>query len=313
MKMLQPEHLSCHLDDEQLQTPVETCPFCGSRSRPQVGIVQREPDVYLLKCDRCHASSVSRLPIPEALDRYYNQFFYEQNYSSSHQHQVTFDNTGKFGRHIASVFRSCSGDETIRILDYGGGDGTLALRTAEVLLKKGLKEVAITIVDYGENLVTGSNSAISLQKHSTLEPIKNNMYHLIIASAVLEHLPDPGSILDRLLDLVAPGGLLYARTPDDVPFMKLFTLLGLRWNFVFPAHLHSLGQDFWEYYFRSGTFRSDFSVVLSRPALVETSFRDHFVKTLAAYVFKTPWYLLGQRYNLIGGWEIFSRKQVHSY
>jgi SAM-dependent methyltransferase len=53
---------------------------------------------------------------------------------------------------------------------------------------------------------------------------------------VIEHLPDPGAVLDRLARLLAPGGVVWIATPDAGS--RVARLLGRRWWSVIPTHLH---------------------------------------------------------------------------
>jgi hypothetical protein len=66
-----------------------------------------------------------------------------------------------------------------------------------------------------------------------------------------------------------------------------------------------MGQEFWERL--PDTLRGEvgkLDVVSSRPSIVETCFRQDAVRTVAAYLLKAPWYVLGRRYKLVGGWEV---------
>jgi hypothetical protein len=81
-------------------------------------------------------------------------------------------------------------------------------------------------------------------------------------------------------------------------------------DLAYPGHVYDLGASFWNRVCE--TFRIDARIVASQPAIVETEFRTHFFRTLAAYVAKFPAQLeLGIRqgnadmfWNLVGGWEI---------
>jgi SAM-dependent methyltransferase len=53
---------------------------------------------------------------------------------------------------------------------------------------------------------------------------------------VIEHLPDPGAMLDRVAELLAPGGVLWMATPDAGS--RLARALGRRWWSVIPTHVH---------------------------------------------------------------------------
>lgn len=46
----------------------------------------------------------------------------------------------------------------------------------------------------------------------------------------------------------------------------------------------------------------------SRPAIVQVSFRQHAAVALTSHFMKSPWYVLGKCYPLVGGWEVVVEK-----
>jgi hypothetical protein len=69
-----------------------------------------------------------------------------------------------------------------------------------------------------------------------------------------------------------------------------------------------MGQEFWERCLEVLGLEDRFEIVRSRPSLVVSSFGTRFWRTMAAHVAKVPWRLLGRRYTLVGGWEVFIRR-----
>lgn len=53
---------------------------------------------------------------------------------------------------------------------------------------------------------------------------------------VIEHLPDPGAAVERVVGLVRPGGVLYLALPDAGSTVA--RSLGARWWSVLPTHVH---------------------------------------------------------------------------
>ncbi len=301
-------HQSMHMDDDQLSSPVMECPFCSSLQRKEISILQKNPRVLLLKCLKCHAYSASRIPTQKALKDYYSNY-YDSPDASNSGYRVTVDDLNRFGSYLAGKLNQYLDKKYIKILDFGGGDGSISSWTAKYLLKMGMvKRVKIVVADYHEKVISTRDERISVDKADRLENIQS-AYDIVIASAIIEHLPRPGHVIDQLLNLLDMGGILYARTPYVVPLIKLFGLFGIKWDFTYPAHLHDLGQKFWESYFSSRKYPDYFiEITESKPSIIETTLKKHFIKTLAAYIFKAPWYLLNQRYKLVGGWEVFLRK-----
>jgi hypothetical protein len=78
---------------------------------------------------------------------------------------------------------------------------------------------------------------------------------------------------------------------------------------MFPAHVHDLGPDFWEWFLTKNFSPRDVSVLESRPSIVSTSMRRQTLRTLAARMLKAPRRLLGKKYAFVGGWEVFVRKE----
>jgi SAM-dependent methyltransferase len=66
-------------------------------------------------------------------------------------------------------------------------------------------------------------------------PLHAGAHRAVVACDVLEHLADPGAAVDRLIELVEPGGVLYLTVPDAGS--ALARVMGRRWWSVLPMHL----------------------------------------------------------------------------
>lgn len=300
-------HQAAYLDQDQLEPARSCCPFCDSPDRTPLGLLQSNPDVQLLRCNRCQAASASRMPTAGALADYYGQYYHQQST------KVTTDAPDNIARHIFRGFqrfrstpRNNSGNYTI--LDYGGGDGTIALGIGELLLENGAAQVSILVIDYHQQPVRSSSPRITLRWLEDIGGIASASMDLVLASAVLEHIPDPRPVMTALLNSVKPGGIFYARTPYSYPLMRLARLFNLTYSFTFPAHLHDLGARFWHNINRFIPEMNDFTLRRSTPSVVETSLKQHPLRTISAQLLKLPGYLFKQQYGLIGGWEVFLHK-----
>lgn len=300
-------HKSMQLDESKLEPSDSKCPFCSSTNRKQVCTLQENPEVLLLQCNDCQAVSASRMPTDEVLAEYYSRY-YDSSASETSGGQITFDKPQRLARNLAQMYHRYKDDATVSILDFGGGDGTISYLAAMQLIERGTEQVNITIVEYSTRIVHPQDSRIVIDRVNSLGDI-HSQYGLVIASAVIEHYPRPRALLRNLLQCIENGGIFYVRTPYMHPIMKLLKPIGVRVDFTYPGHLHDLGQSFWEDYFtreQSG----DFQILASRPSIVETTLREHFLRTAAAHLFKIPWYLLGNSYKYVGGWEVFARKSL---
>jgi SAM-dependent methyltransferase len=300
-----PYHAARHLTATQLIAARERCPVCGSGiPRHQAGVIQREPDVYLLHCPDCRACSASHMPSPAVLDEYY------RNYFGAAGPKTTMPRVPQFVRNLLRSVASDALPTHVRLLDFGGGDGTLGLAIARKLLAARPEQtVEFSLVDYQTPVAGHADARLGIAHHRSLDEV-DTRFDLVLASAVLEHIPDLRRVLPALLRLLAPGGWFYARTPWIAPFKRWFPGLDI----TYPGHVHDLGAAFWNRV--PQTYRLPLQVVASRPSLVETSWRQAPVRTLAAWGLKLPaWVELAlvpsphtPLWRFVGGWEVILRR-----
>ena len=299
-------HRSVHLQDQSLLELQPSCPFCASTNRLRIAELQKNPEVLLLHCHDCHASSASRMPTTEALGQYYSHYYDDK------KEKITLDMPDRMAchifRHTKQVADHNKGRE-VSMLDYGGGDGSISILLAQKFLESGSKAVTITLIDYDKTPVKAPDDRISIARVDSLSETSCMSMDLVIASAVIEHIPQPKEVLIDLLSRLKLGGVFYARTPYVEPLSKVAGLLGARFDFTFPAHVHDLGPRFWNSILRLIDHEGQFCILRSTPSIVETSFRQHFFRTLMAHLLKAPGYLFKESYRFVGGWEIFIQRQ----
>ena len=292
-------HKGKFLSDNEIMPLEKCCSFCQSENRRIVFVLQKEPDVYLFECLDCHAVSASRMPFKEVLDKYYS-FYYANNTS-----KVTSGNIDSFAKHLYNGFSKYLGSrESLAILDFGGGNGSNSYLLAKNYLLNKYKHISISVVDYAE-IRKSETSEISLKHYSSLSQIGTEKFDLIIASAIVEHIPYPDPEIRKLFSLLKDNGLFYARTPYVVPLLRLLKRFGIQLDFTYPGHLHDMGPKFWDNMINKFSHDYNLKILRSQPSKVETSFSQDFIRALLAYLIKSPWYLLKRFYCYIGGWEIF--------
>lgn len=248
------------------------------------------------------------MPTNETLNKYYSNYYNTPDSKSSGE-QVTFEEPLRLAKNLADVYRNHQDNDAVTILDFGGGDGTISYLLAEQLISSGVQQVNITLVELNERVVKSQDDRITINKVNSISDVSHR-YKFVIASAVIEHYTQPKVLLENLLKCLEPGGIFYARTPYMVPIMKLFKYFGIKIDFTFPGHVHDLGQSFWEGYFNNEE-KSQFKIIASRPSIVETTLSGNYLRTIAAYIFKAPWYVFGKLYTYVGGWEIFIQLETN--
>jgi hypothetical protein len=246
------------------------------------------------------------MPRPEALSAIYASFWSK---ATDRDEKVIFDHPERLARHLARVLVPRLVRETIRILDFGGGDGTMStMPPTELLAARSCHRVQITVVDVGGN-TKEMNGRISIENRRWLEDVSGPGHDFVMASAVLEHVLRSGAIPRDLIASLTPGGIFHARTPFMRPLLRALPFASVSKHlFPYPMHLHDMGPDFWKTSLGMLRMESGFEIVRSQPTLSEGTLDRHLLSTLAARVLKAPWRLFGERYGLVGGWEVFIQR-----
>jgi 2-polyprenyl-3-methyl-5-hydroxy-6-metoxy-1,4-benzoquinol methylase len=297
-------HKSLRVSRADVYDASDSCPVCrSSRARRAVFSVQHDPEIDMLECFSCGAFSASQMPRAEVLDRYYAQYY--EGLSNNY----TLDDASRFARHILRFMPDLTIAGELRILDFGGGDGSLAIALARDLQNRASAPISITIdvVDYAIPKDT-EHPKILIKGHKELENVEGG-FDIVLASAILEHLPDAHTAIRRLTSLTTKRAYMYARTPSVLPIARLITSIDI----TYPAHVHDMGSAFWNRFTR--TFDLDAHLISSRPSLVETTLRSSPVRTALAHGLKLPALielaLFGRKrpplWNFVGGWEVVVR------
>lgn len=300
-------HKGRHLSENELVPLNQECPFCKSKDRKKIFKIQNNPDVYLYKCNKCFAASADRMPTSDALDNYYS------NYYIDNKKGVTTCSEKKFAKHIYKVLLKnnylLENKSIFKILDFGGGSGIITYNLAALINQsKNNLIIEIDIVDYNKNTAVSEFQNIKINQFDNLSHVAKTNYDIIIASAVIEHIPDAGKTISDLFSLMKDNSIFYARTPYVLPIMRIFSFFRVKVDFTFPAHVHDLDDKFWKGFIENMQIHGKYIILKSQPSIVETSLKHHFARTLISYLFKKIWFFL-RFWKIVGGWEIFILKQ----
>ena len=151
---------------------------------------------------------------------------------------------------------------------------------------------------------------IAFQSFRDLNEV-SGVFDIILASAVLEHIPLLNAVLVKLYSILKSDGFFYARTPYMLPFKKI--IKGL--DFTYPGHVHDLGPAFWNTL--SKPLHFNWVAMVSRSSIVETQMDSAFLRTLISYICKFPSrieeklkgkVLTNPKWKFVGGWEVLFMK-----
>lgn len=290
-----------HLNEKQVIRATEICPICrSSNKRFSVTKIQSNPLIEFLYCPNCKGCSASMMPTDTYLQKYYDSYYDES------EKKYTFGKVMRFAKHIIKNMKIGNNQGKIRILDFGGGDGSLSKGIAELILNKNPNLKALVVLCDYQKIESFSNDNLNIISLQNLNEI-NYTFDLVLASGIIEHIPDVYFTLKKLFSMVEPGGIFYSRTPYVIPLRKIIKSYPL----IYPMHLHDLGPSFWNRI--SEIYKIESEILYSGPSIVQTEFNEEFFRTLFAYLFKIPAYLeillRNKPKDLIwkfsGGWEIF--------
>jgi 2-polyprenyl-3-methyl-5-hydroxy-6-metoxy-1,4-benzoquinol methylase len=278
-----------------------SCALCGSNNIKKIECIENEPEVNYFFCKDCQVNFTDKqLTVKSTKDLYLNYF-------DNHQLKTGIESS-LLGEHLYNFFKHKNfSSKSLKILDFGGGDGSIVKYFANQLeTKNDFNNTILDVFDVYEceKKLDGVNYL------STESDIEINKYDIIIASAVLEHLNSPLSNLQLLFNALKKNGYFYARTPYRLPLRFLISKIsGKKIGMQFPWHLFDMGRPFWNHLpsLIYSKFGLEVKIELSQPSLVQSPYKENRKKFIFAKLLKMPGYVF-KNWNYVGGWEVFIKK-----
>ncbi len=287
------------------------CPYCQTLAKKKGQIkINKNPSVFLMSCAKCHLKFPSQLPSDETLHNsvecFYNSFYEKYRTNTS---KISFSNPDNLANNIAEKVE-IDRRKSFRILDFGGGDGTISKMVASRLLEEyPAIKFDIYVVDKVIKVKKEQkiNSNITVRQSNYINNCQQK-YELILAVAVLGHVKEINETLNEMFDYLNVGGYFFTTTPYVSPIIRILPIL----KFGYPGVLYDIGAEFWHSLFRE---RKNFKILSSRPSMVESSYKGSFFRTLIGTVLKIPALIeihFKKDGNILwpyyGGWELFAQK-----
>lgn len=175
-----------------------TCPACLGKTGRSLG---QDAPLRPYKCVVCGLVFTHPMPDEDALIAYYQGFSFQRKKVSQLLAQLPA--VKRSLTYFAGPPRG-----TRRFLDYGGASGIYA-RAAQDL------GWVAAVSDYDKSMLSVARDDLKVAHVFTKpESIDGQTYEVIFAFHVIEHWNDIDSHLERLADLVSPGGRLLFATPN---------------------------------------------------------------------------------------------------
>lgn len=190
------------------------CPACHNSQTKQIG----EKNTFLmLTCQNCHSLYSSYLPIGEEAENY-NEYYTESNLKVP---DFILSRLDEIIEDFQPFFTNG------RLLDIGFGAGTLMQVARDKSWQTTGVEVSKPAIEHAQKLgFEVFYGELSEAKYPA------NHFDVVTASEILEHCPQSEILLDEVVCILRPGGLIWATTPSANGLS--YKLTGLDWTIICP-------------------------------------------------------------------------------
>jgi 2-polyprenyl-3-methyl-5-hydroxy-6-metoxy-1,4-benzoquinol methylase len=204
------------------------CPICRETGRRSVCV---KFDLPIASCRGCGLVLADpRLPESELMRRYAQPEFVAECLVSMRASADAFD-IDRVRRHF-HIPLELLGDPPrpgARLLDVGCGPGLFIRAAAERGWAGEGVEVSAGLAAYARNI-----AGVPVREE-TIESaaLSDGAYDAVVLLDVLEHVREPGAVLEKAARILRPGGKLIVGTPDFRSLSRL--ILGRNWAVLSPA------------------------------------------------------------------------------
>jgi len=211
------------------------CPSCQS---PVARTIDRKYFHSLKECQQC--GLVFRYPTESApaMTAFYQQTYAEPGITTElpdsttlkHLLDTGFKGSSKDFSHHLTVLKSLGLQAGSRLLDYGANWGYMTWQFQQAGVDVTAFEISQPRAAFGREL--------GLTIHTSLDTVGSG-FDMVYSCHVLEHVPNPAETLRQQFELVRPGGLVVAHTPNGSALhrAKNPAQFHLTWGKVHPVLL----------------------------------------------------------------------------
>lgn len=215
----------------------------GKNPRNKTGIA-----VSICKCRNCGLNFPQPMPIPNDISDHYgippNEYWKNDSYFEI--------DPNYFGRQISDAKRLLSFKEGMKALDIGLGIGKAAIAMKNAGFEVWGIEPSEPFLNKARELTGLPDDRL---QHTPIEEAKfqDDFFDFISFGAVLEHLYDPSSCIQKAMEWLVPGGVIQIEVPSSNHLMTSFLnfyFRGKGTNFVTnlspmhaPYHLYAFTLD----------------------------------------------------------------------
>jgi SAM-dependent methyltransferase len=214
------------------------CPMCAHDSGKTVARGKdyeyrtAEEEFTFIKCDSCGLIYLNPRPASEEMNRIYPDNYYAYDVKKRRNSLVTAIRNRMEKKKIDTYteFIGINAD----VMDVGCGDG----RLLKLMQEFGPKDWRLFGIDINENALKLAREAGFEVELARLENFDagDKLFDLLTLFQVIEHVPDPRIMLQKMFDLLKPGGIVAIETPN-LSGMDYYLFKRRYWGgYHFPRH-----------------------------------------------------------------------------
>lgn len=212
--------------------PEAGCPVCRGRSSVFWDDLRdleyfMEDDRHLERCGACNLVFLSPMPTRDELPGLYPPDY--QNFDSRRSAITGFLQERYYRHHCGIAMRHLGGGGSF--LEVGSAGGDLLERMRE----RGVRAVGVEISEDACAVARAKGLDVfcgTIEEYRTDQP-----FDVVFMSHVLEHVVDPVDTLERVKELLRPGGVVYVETPNVGALDA--RVFGSNWGLIhFPRHTY---------------------------------------------------------------------------
>lgn len=191
------------------------CPLCQKRTNTlhanaqDIEYFTSDTTYQIRNCDPCGILFVHPM-LADKLGEIYPKNYYSFGVTATNFAQRIKERLDQ--RRFRQISSSIKGD-SLRALDIGGGTGWLL----DMIKAVDPRFDQTTVVDIDDGARVHAENAGHEYFHGRFEDFgnsSNKKYDLILMLNLIEHVPNPGAVLEKASKLLRPGGLIWIKTPN---------------------------------------------------------------------------------------------------